>query len=732
MKKGVENKKHPFLRAFLQIILGVFDAALVLSILGFVMLALMYRSIGNGDIEHDGIRAQTSKIYDRTGKILLYEIHGEENRTVIGHDQIPDVMRLATIAAEDDSFYHHFGVDPASIIRAAKANIQQGGVVQGGSTITQQLVRNVFLTRDRTFERKIKEALLAIKIERKYSKDQILDYYLNEVPYGSNSYGIQAAAQTFFGKDAAYLTLDEAAFLAALPKAPTYFSPYGNHRGELMQRQKYILSRMKDLELTIESEIVEARRQNTFTKIMPFRENIIAPHFVMYVKERLEKQYGVEEVESGGFIVTTSLDVALQKDAEKIIAEGAVYNEKRFNGENAAMVAIDPKSGEILAMVGSRDYFDTRIDGQVNVALRPRQPGSSFKPIVYGNAFERGYQPETILFDVPTNFGPDGSGCDYVPQNYDGKFHGMLSMRQTLAMSLNVPAVQTLYLGGIDNMLDFAKRLGVTTLNERERYGLSLALGGGDVRLLELTGAFSVYANDGKKNSPDPIISITVVDGKKIYEHENVNEQVIDPQVARKIDSILSDNAARTPIFGPNSPLILSNKTVAAKTGTTQDFKDAWTVGFTPSIAIGVWTGNNDSRVMKPGSDGVFVAAPIWNKLMARALDSKQREYFADYERVDTKIALLAGAPATEKAFFNKKTGKQLSEKKVAKTDESKLEIREVPIVKHSILYYVNKDNPLSELGPNFEDPMVMRWERALQSYTIPSTEQIAGASTQR
>lgn len=732
MSKKDRIIKHPFLKAFAQIVLGVFDAVLVLGIVFSLIVFLMYRNVGDGDIEHGSIRPETTKIYDRTGNTLLYEIHGEENRTIISHEKIPNNIRIATIAAEDDSFYHHFGIDPSSIVRAAKANIQNGGVVQGGSTITQQLVRNIFLNRDRTFERKIKEALLAVKVEQRYSKEQILDYYLNEVPYGSNSYGIQSAAQTFFGKDASQLSLDEAALLAALPKAPTYFSPYGNHRNELSARQQYILSRLEELELIDKYEIAKAKEENTFEKVVPFKEKIIAPHFVMYVKEQLEKQYGVATVESGGLIVKTSLDIPLQKDAEKIIAEGAAYNQQKFNGENAAMVAIDPRSGEILAMVGSRNYFDSSIDGQVNVTLRPRQPGSSFKPIVYGNAFERGYQPETILFDVPTNFGPDGSGREYIPQNYDGKFHGMLSMRQTLAMSLNVPAVQTLYLGGIDNMLEFARRLGITTLNDRQRYGLSLALGGGDVKLLELTSAFSVYANDGKRNPPDPILSIKDSPGKELYKHENVNQQVIDSQVARKIDSILSDNAARTPIFGPNSPLILPDKTVAAKTGTTQDFKDAWTVGFTPTIAIGVWTGNNDSRIMKPGSDGVFVAAPIWNKLMARALDGKQREYFADYERVNTKNSLLAGAIATEKSYYNKKTGKQLNEKKLAKTEASKIEVRDIPTIRHSILYYVNKDNPLSNLAPDLKDPMAIRWEQALQSSPMPLAEQVAGASTQR
>lgn len=711
-----------------QILLGAADAILGLLICAFVAIFLLYRSLPEGDLEKERMVAQATEIYDRSGEKILYKIHGEQNRKVVDHGRIPDVMRIATIAAEDDSFYRHWGIDIFSIARAAKANFQQKGIVQGGSTITQQLARSAFLSREQTMERKLKEILLAIKIERRYSKDQILDAYLNEVPYGSNAYGVESASKTYFGKSAENLSLDEATLLAALPKAPTYFSPYGNHKNELRIRQKYILSRIASLKLATEKEVADAKDRDTVSAIRPFHQEIAAPHFVMYVKEQLENKFGAQEVENGGLKVVTSLDVDMQAVAEDIIAEGARNNENKFGGSNAALVAIDPRNGEILAMVGSRDYFDQTIDGQVNVALSPRQPGSSFKPIVYGNAFEKGYQPETILFDVPTNFGPDGSGHDYVPRNYDGKFHGMLSMRQTLAMSLNVPAVQTLYLGGLDNTLAYAKKLGITTLNDRDRYGLSLALGGGEVKLLELTEAFSVYANDGKRNTPSAIVSITSYEGKVLYKHDGENEHVIDPEVARKVDSILSDNAARTPIFGPRSPLIIEGKTLAAKTGTTQEFKDAWTVGFTPSLAVGVWTGNNDGRVMKKGSDGVFVAAPLWNSFMRYALSEKDNEKFADYQRVNSNISMLSGKPSFQAAFYKKGSDKKLSEKKLAKTDPEKVEIRADGEM-HSVLYYVNKDNPLSGLAPDFNDPMLVRWEKSLQSANIPLNEAVAGDS---
>ena len=718
-------------KLWVQVLLGVADALVGIAVCLAVAIFFLYNDLPSGDLEQERKVAETTSIFDRSGQHLLYEIHGEENRRVISHEEIPDTMRVATIAAEDDAFYRHWGIDFGSIFRAARANIESNSMVQGGSTITQQLARSAYLTREKTFERKIKEMLLAIKLERRYSKDRILDYYLNEVPYGSNAYGVESAAQIFFAKDAKDLSLDEAALLAAMPKAPTHFSPYGSHSAELRNRQQYILDRIAQLGLASKDEVARAKKIDTIAEVKPFRENIDAPHFVFYVKEQLEKEYGADGVEKGGFKVVTSLDYDMQKKAQEIISDGAFANEKKFKGSNAGLVAIDPKTGEILAMVGSRDFFDSSIDGQVNVTLSPRQPGSSFKPIVYGNAFERGYQPETILFDVPTDFGPDGSGRDYIPQNYDGKFHGMLSMRQTLAMSLNVPAVQTLYLGGVDNTLAYAKRLGITTLGDSKRYGLSLALGGGEVKLLELTGAFSVYANDGKRNAPAAILSIKNSRGDELFKHSGKNEQVIDSEVARKIDSILTDNAARTPIFGPRSPLVMEGKTLAAKTGTTQEFKDAWTVGFTPSIAVGVWTGNNDGRPMKAGSDGVFVAAPLWNSFMRYALSEKGNEKFADYQRVNSNIAMLSGKTSFQTAFYKKGSDKKLSEKKLAKTDPRKLEVRADGEM-HSILYYAPKENPLSGLAPDLTDPMVARWEKALQSKSVPLSESVAGASTAR
>lgn len=607
---------------------------------------------------------ETSVIYDRTGQTALYQIHGEENRKILSHDEIPDTMKNATISAEDRSFYQHFGINPFSIMRALKTNIEKGGVFQGGSTITQQLARNVYLTREKTLWRKFMEALIAIKIERNFTKDEILELYLNEVPYGSNAYGIGSASQTFFRKNASELTLSEAVFLASLPKAPTYYSPYGNHTDRLLQRYREILKEVEKAGSVPEEEMKKAEDNEILAEVVPFSAPIRAPHFVFYVIEDLEKKYGREFLEKGGLKVITTLDLDLQEAAEKSVSEGAAKNISR-GASNAALTAIDPKTGEILAMVGSKDYFDKSGDGQVNVIVSERQPGSSFKPIVYATAFERGYQPETLVTDAPTDFGPDGGGRDYIPRNYDGKFHGTLPMRKTLAMSLNIPAIKTLRAAGVDNAISMSHRLGITTINDRERYGLSLAIGGAEVKPIDMVGAFSVFANDGVKST---VHAIREIRGKNDsdYVFEIKKEEVLNPQVARKINSILSDNDARTPIFGPRSPLYIPGRTVAAKTGTTQEFRDAWTVGYTPSIAIGVWAGNNDSRPMKSGSDGVFVAAPIWRSFMDKVLNRYPNENFVGYDpKIENKaVALEPGdKEKIDKWKEEKKSGKKKDKK---------------------------------------------------------------------
>jgi 1A family penicillin-binding protein len=576
---------------------------------------------------------QSSIIYDRTGTHVLYEIHGEENRKILSHAEIPNFMRIATIAAEDKYFYQHHGLDFGAILRALKTNLESNEIKQGGSTITQQLARNVFLSPKKSFSRKIAEAVLAIEIEQKYSKDEILDRYLNEVPYGSNDYGIETASETFFGKSAKDLTLDEAALLAALPKAPTDYSPYGKNIDALTTRQKMILHRISDLGLANKDEVQNALATDTLAKIKPAQNNIEAPHFVAYIVDQLENKYGKSFLQTAGLRIYTTLDYDLQKTAEQSVTDGAARNSK-YGATNAALVAINPKNGEILAMVGSKDYFDSQNDGQFNVATHPRQPGSAFKPFTYATAFSQGYQPDSILIDEPRSFGLDGSGKNYTPRNYDGKFHGIVTMRQALAMSLNIPAVETLSMTGIDQTIQTAKSLGVTTLNDRKKYGLSLTLGGAEISLLDMTGAYSVFANDGKKNDVHGVIKI-LDDNNQIYMNSEKNEkQVLNPEVSRKINSILSDNDARAPIFGKNSPLHMNG--VAAKTGTTQEYRDGWTIGYTPSIAVGVWVGNNNNAPMNSKSDGVFVAAPIWRSFMDKISSRFTGENFMPYENEST------------------------------------------------------------------------------------------------
>jgi len=697
-----KSKLKPWIQGTVWII---FCFLLLILCVGASFVVYFFFDTPRAELTHRKV-AQTSIIYDRTGEHMLYEMHGEENRKVLSHNEIPDVIRLATVIVEDDNFYSHHGIDFISILRAIKANLQESDLSQGASTITQQLARNAFLTREKSWERKMKEIALAFKIEMKYSKDEILDFYLNEIPYGSNAYGIESASQIFFGKSAKDLTIDEAAMLAALPKATTTYSPYGNKTNLLVARQKFILEKLKEqADAEGKKSVEEAIEIDTLAKVTPLREEIEAPHFVFYVKEQLEKNYDKEAIEEGGLKIYTTLDYDLQKTGESIVKNYVSENGNKYGFSNGALVAIDPKTGDILTMVGSRDYYDTAIDGKVNVAVETRQPGSSFKPIVYAKAFEKGFQPETMLFDAPTSFGPDGTGKEYTPQNYSGNFNGLVSMRQALAGSLNIPAVKTLYLGGVSETIELAQRLGINSLVRKSDYGLSLALGGGEVALVEETGAFSVFANDGKKNPIRSITKIIMNDGEeKITELQE--KLVIDPQVSRKVASIMSDNKARSYVFGSNNPLNIPGKTVAAKTGTHQDFRDAWTVGYTPSVAVGVWVGNNDYSPMKGGSDGIYVAAPMWRKFMDHVLANRQDEKFLDYIKVTSNKMLVTG---NVKGDCSNSGDEKESKKKKKKKDKDKCEID------HDILYYINKDDPLGPTDPNYKDPMFARWEAGLE-----------------
>ncbi len=710
---AIKNKsKRGLFFIIFQIFLGIFDVVLGIIFIG--VLTLLYYYVNTPQIKNtDRITMnQTSVIYDRTGQHILYKIFGEENREVISHQEIPNSVRIMTIASEDADFYHHFGIDLKSLIRAIKVNVENDKIKQGASTITQQLARSLFLSREKTLERKLKEAVLAVKIERRFSKDEILDMYLNKVPYGANAYGIQAAAQTYFKKDAKDLTYDEAAFLAVLPNAPTFYLPYGQNKKLLKQKQAHIIKRARQLNLIDDATAESALQTDTFAKLQPLSRQIKAPHFVMFVLKEIEQKYDKDFLEKGGLHIITTLDWDLQKKAEQTLTN---HKEalKSFNAGNASLVAINPKNGQILAMVGSLDYFDNANDGQVNVALSVRSPGSSFKPFVYATAFEKGFQPETLLYDVRTNFGPDGSGKNYIPQNYDGKFHGLVSVRQALAMSLNIPAVKMLYLAGIDDTINLARRMGINTLDDGREYGLALALGGGGVKLLEETSAFGVFANDGLRNKPTGIIKISD-DDEELFRFEKNQKQVIETETARKINSILSDNEARIPTFGKNNPLTIAGRTVAAKTGTTQDYRDAWTVGYTPNLVAGVWAGNNDNSPMKFGSAGTFVAGPIWNAFMKSALQNRPEEKFHPYTKVTSPIPMISGKDNLPKktVYYNKKTGKKISPSKARKKSSDKIREKTEP-EKHSLLYYYLEKRKNEPNFSNYKE-MLQRWEEAL------------------
>lgn len=670
--------------------------------------------------------AESTKIYDRTGTHILYDIHGEEKRTQIDFKEMPDVVKFATLSLEDQSFYSHHGIKLTSIVRALLADVLHRGASQGGSTITQQFIKNSILTNEKTFTRKIKEVILSIELEMSFSKDDILGMYLNEIPYGSNAYGIEAAAQTFFNKHARELSLDEAALLSGLPKAPSYYSPYGLHTDELKIRQEIALNEMADLGYITKEQAAEAKKVDVLKKIARFAEKIEAPHFVMYVKDYLENKYGAKAVEEQGLKVYTTLDWDKQQIAERVVREGAANNVK-YKAENAALVAIDPKTGQVLSMVGSKDYFDTTIDGQVNVAIRDRQPGSSFKPYVYLKAFEKGYTPETILWDVDTNFSTD-DGKDYNPKNYDGENRGPLKMKEALGMSLNVPAVETLYLAGVNESVALAKKLGITTLNRPQDYGLSLVLGGGEVKLLDHVSAFGAIANKGVAQKQITILKIEDAKGNILEEYkEKPGEKVVEEKYIAMIDHILSTNDYRAPVFGAKSPLAFTDRPVAAKTGTTNEWRDGWTMGFTPSIAVGVWTGNNDNRIMAPGADGVFTAAPIWRAFMDEVLKNYTIEDFPKYDKEENKTGkdiLDGNIKFVEKIKVCKVPGKDKEYCLANSACPDKLKDEKKFFTGHSILWYVNKDFPQGEDPKDPEkDPQFKNWEKAVQKWAEKSKD---------
>ncbi len=668
----------------------------------------------------------STKIYDRTGQVLLYDIHQDVKRTDIPLEQMGLNIRNATVAIEDSEFYNHGGIRITSIIRAVLSNLfNTGGKTQGGSTITQQLVKNTLLTQKQTLTRKIKEWVLAIKIDRSMSKDKILEYYLNENPYGGNVYGIAEAAKTYFNKNAQDLTLAEAAYLASIPQSPTSLSPYGKNRAKLDARKNLVLSRMLVSKFISQVEYDSAKNE-VVTFAPQATSGIKAPHFVFFIKDYLEQKYGADVVEQGGLKVTTTLDYNLQAKGEQFVKEGALENEKSWNGKNAGLVAIDPKTGQILTMVGSRDYFDKTIDGNFNIATATRQPGSSFKPFIYATAFNKGFTPDTVLFDLPTEFqttcnaygkalpGHNQSDC-YMPDDYDNKTVGPISLRNALAQSRNIPAVKLFYLAGLKDSLQTAQSMGITTLTDISRYGLTLVIGGGEVSLLDITSAYGVFANEGVRNPYTGILKVENSDGSVLEEYTPNPKEILPKNTALTISDILSDNTARIPTFGASSPLLIPGKDVAVKTGTTNSNKDAWTIGYSPNIVVGVWAGNNDNKPMKKG--GSAVAGPIWNKFINEALKTLPNEKFEkpnlDVDPKTVKPALRGYWQGNDNFFIDKISGKLASEFTPKETTQEKV-ITNV----HSILYWVDKNNILGfpPSDPN-NDSQFSHWEIPVQNW---------------
>lgn len=565
----------------------------------------------------------STKIYDRNGE-LLYTIYKDKNRTPVTLSQIPESVRLATLAAEDAEFYTHPGFSIRGIIRALTKNVKDNKL-EGGSTITQQLVKNALLSSEKTYIRKIREVILSIGVEFKFSKDEILEMYLNEVSYGGTVYGIQEASRLYFEKDVEDLTLSESALLAGLPQSPTKYSPFGSNPDLTFSRQREVLYLMRiNKYITQEQEDVASTERITFA---PNRTDIKAPHFVMYVREKLIEEYGEEVVLRGGLIVSTTLDINIQNLAEKVVKE-ELEKLKNLNVGNAAVLVVDPKSGEILAMVGSKNYFDTEGGGNVNVTIRQRQPGSSIKIINYAQALTNGLTLASTVDDSPITFSVPGLP-PYSPKNYDGTYRGKIPVRSALAESRNIPAVKILASYGVSKMIDLGEKLGITTWTERSRFGLSLTLGGGEVKLIDLTQAYSVIANMGTKKDLKTIKEvkdfhddILFSDKESKYEVEGL--EVLDPRVAFLLIDVLKDNLARTPAFGSNSMLLVPNHPeVAVKTGTSNDLKDNLTIGFNKDYLVSVWVGNNDGSPMNRIASGITGAAPIWNKIIRSLLSNK-------------------------------------------------------------------------------------------------------------
>ncbi len=726
------QKRITMLKLFTYLAIAGF-IGLLLSIFGTMAVFAWYaRDLPRPD-KVKRVDGLSTIIYDRSGQ-TLYDIYEGQNRIPVNFNEIPTPLKQATIAVEDKDFYKHPGLSITGIGRAVVGvllfhNYSAGG----GSTLTQQLVKNVLLTNQQAFSRKIKEAILAIQIERKYTKDEILTMYFNEAPYGGPAVGVEAAAQYFFGKKAKDLTFVESVILAGLPQSPTQYNPFTSTDKLWIARSEQVLRRMREDGYISADAEKDAKAQLQGVVFGKEDAGLKAPHFISYVKQRLIDQFGEGVVENGGLRVTTSLDWSLQQKSEAIVKD-EVGKLAKLRVSNGASVVMNPKTGEILSMVGSKDYNDASDSGgfKFNVVTQGlRQPGSTIKPIIYAAALKKGYTPATVLMDVDTKYpSGDPKKPEYNPKNYDGKFRGPLPLRTALGNSINTIAVKITALVGVQESLQTAFDMGLITLEPTQqnmsRFGLSLALGGGEVHLLDLANAFGVFATEGERVDPVAILKVEDINGKVLYEYKpQTPRKVMANDIAYLISNILSDNNARKDVFGEKSLLVIPNHTVAVKTGTTDDKRDNWTMGYTPSVVVGVWVGNNDNSAMNPAlASGITGAAPIWNKIMLAALaDTKDEPFKRPDSVVEMDVdSLTGGLPIdgqpTKKEVFVKGTepttiSSIVQKIKVSKKDSNKL-ANPVDIAKdefdEKVFYVFKEQDPISTDGKN-------RWQEGIDAW---------------
>jgi penicillin-binding protein 1C len=652
--------------------------------IGFLIWAsILILTLPSPDIVVGKALGGSTQIYDRTGNILLYEIG--IRRYWVDYKDIPLNIIYSVLAAEDDSFFQHYGVSLKGILRAIWLDIKTGSLEYGGSTITQQLVRNLFLGNEKTLSRKFKEIILALEFERKFSKEQILTYYLNTINYGYGNIGVKAAADFYFNKDLKDVDWNEAVILASIPKSPKYYAPVNEENiKRLENRKKFILNRLKELGWISDEDYKTALNEEIKLCEKKYYK-IAAPHFVLEVKKILEENYPDINLETAGWKVITTLNYDYQKIAEEAVKAGVERNKKLYQGNNASLLMMDSNTGEILAMVGSYDFNDKEIQGQVNMTTWPRQLGSAFKPFSYVTLFQLGYPIETIVFDVKTNFGTDKN--PYIPQNFDKKFRGPVNLRTALAQSLNVPSIKVFYLAGPERVIENARKFGITTLKDYKNYGLSLGVGTAEIRMIDAVRAYSVFSNDGELVTQSLILKIIDSNGKVIYEYKPSKVKVIDSQPVRMLNSILKDVEARRGLFGSNLNLTyIEGYDIALKTGTSDYFRDAWAFGYTPNFVVAVWAGNTDGTPMKAGVS-IVAALPIWHSFVSQIIKDYPNTKFIDPIPVKVNKPMLNGEWQT-------------------------------PYGIHNILFYVDRNNPLGPIPQNpYKDPQYLNWEIGVENW---------------